>query len=186
MENTQLEHKNNRNGMPYKIVDSKREHKIGIVAESLSDLIAKAQQKFKIEEPVKVVLELDGTEVDENDYFDTLEKNTLFMILKKDEKWSPYSSINIQLSKDDVDGKQSINCLIDRLKSDSGQIALLGGCDLELLADMNPEDVTDQAIDRSFVEQIKEASGRFLYEKREAQDALNLLKLYHQTTIKDK
>lgn len=36
---------------------------------------------------------------------------------------------------------------------------------------------------RSFLDQIKEASGRYLYEKREAQDALNLLKLYHASTI---
>lgn len=36
---------------------------------------------------------------------------------------------------------------------------------------------------RSFLEQIKEASARYLYEKREAQDALNLLKLYHASTI---
>jgi len=28
---------------------------------------------------------------------------------------------------------------------------------------------------RSFLDQVKEASGRFLYEKREAQDAINLL-----------
>lgn len=31
------------NGKPYKIIDSKREHKIGIVASSLSDLIAKGK-----------------------------------------------------------------------------------------------------------------------------------------------
>lgn len=31
------------NGKPYKIIDSKREHKIGIVASSLSDLITKGK-----------------------------------------------------------------------------------------------------------------------------------------------
>lgn len=36
---------------------------------------------------------------------------------------------------------------------------------------------------RSFLDQVKEASGRFLCEKREAQDAINLLKLYHASTI---
>lgn len=51
-----------------------------------------AQQKLDINEnePIKVVLESDGTEIDEEDYFDTLETNTLIMILKSDQKWSPY------------------------------------------------------------------------------------------------
>jgi len=46
-----------------------------------------------ISDTIKVVLESDGTEVDEDDYFDTLEKNTLIMILKPDEKWCSYSDI---------------------------------------------------------------------------------------------
>jgi len=170
-------------GKPYKIIDSKREHKIGIVASSLSDLITKAQQKLDISDTIKVVLESDGTEVDEDDYFDTLEKNTLIMILKPDEKWCSYSDISIKLTDDQVDGSQNLYSLIQRLQNDIGQIALLGGCDLELLSDMDPDDLVDLAFDRSFLDQIKEASGRFLCEKREAQDALNLLKLYHATTI---
>jgi len=51
-----------------------------------------AQQKLNINEnePIKVVLESDGTEIDEEDYFETLESNTLIMILKSDQKWGPY------------------------------------------------------------------------------------------------
>lgn len=56
-------------------------------------LLYLAQQKLNINEPIKVVLESDGTEIDEDDYFDTLEKNTLIMILKPDEKWCSYSDI---------------------------------------------------------------------------------------------
>lgn len=52
-----------------------------------------AQQKLDINETIKVVLESDGTEIDEDDYFDTLEKNTLIMILKPDEKWCLYNDI---------------------------------------------------------------------------------------------
>jgi len=52
-----------------------------------------AQQKFDISETIKVVLESDGTEIDEEDYFDTLENNTLIMILKPDQKWCPYNDI---------------------------------------------------------------------------------------------
>ncbi|XP_022173924.1 DNA fragmentation factor subunit alpha-like isoform X1 [Myzus persicae] len=181
-------------GKPYKIIDSKREHKIGIVATSLSDFMTKAQQKLDINEnePIKVVLESDGTEIDEEDYFDTLETNTLIMILKSDQKWSPYDisggvfrayTTSFKFSDDQIDGTQSLNSLIRRLQNDIGQIAFLSGCDLELLSDMDPDSLVDMAFDRSFLDQVKEASGRFLYEKREAQDAINLLKLYHATTI---
>lgn len=40
-------------------------------------------------EAVKVVLEQDGTEVDEEDYFSTLERNTSLMLLAPNEKWCP-------------------------------------------------------------------------------------------------
>ncbi|VVC27892.1 Hypothetical protein CINCED_3A003535 [Cinara cedri] len=171
-------------GKPYKIIDSKRKLKIGIVASSLSDFITKAQKKFKIDGTIKVVLESDGTEIDEDDYFATLEKNTLIMILKPDEKWCSYSDISIEEHiHDETDSTQSLYNLIQRLQNDIGQIAFLGGCDLELLSDMDPDCLVDMSFDRSFLDEIKEASGRYLYEKREAQDALNLLKLYHASTI---
>jgi hypothetical protein len=38
--------------------------------------------------------------------------------------------------------------LIQRLQNDIGQIAFLGGCDLELLSDMDPDSLVDMAFDR--------------------------------------
>ena len=43
-----------------------------------------------MEKPVYVVLEEDGTEVDEEEYFQTLPENTLLMLLYVGDKWSPY------------------------------------------------------------------------------------------------
>lgn len=43
---------------------------------------------------MKIVLESDGTEVDEEEYFSTLEQNTCFMILKVNEDWVPPSEYN--------------------------------------------------------------------------------------------
>ena len=39
---------------------------------------------------VYLVLEEDGTEVDDEEYFQTIEDNTTFMLLLKDDIWSPY------------------------------------------------------------------------------------------------
>lgn len=43
---------------------------------------------------MKIVLENDGTEVDEEEYFRTLDENTCFMILRADEEWIPPSAYN--------------------------------------------------------------------------------------------
>ena len=50
-----------------------------------------AREKFEIEEWMEVylVLEEDGTEVDDEEYFQTIEANTMLMLLSKDDIWSP-------------------------------------------------------------------------------------------------
>jgi len=55
---------------------------------------------------------------------------------------------SIKHADDQIDGTQGLYSLIQRLKNDIGQIALLGGCDLELLSDMDPDSLVDMAFDR--------------------------------------
>ena len=50
----------------------------------------KEKLNYPMEKPVYVVLEEDGTEVDEEEYFQTLPENTLLMLLYVGDKWSPY------------------------------------------------------------------------------------------------
>lgn len=78
-------------GEPYKVVDHTREKRFGIVATDLNNFISRACIKLNIPTgtPVKVALEQDGTEVEDEDYFSTLEKNTALMILVGDQKWLP-------------------------------------------------------------------------------------------------
>ncbi|GLG93423.1 Uncharacterized protein GBIM_00839 [Gryllus bimaculatus] len=84
---------------------------------------------------------------------------------------------------DEVDGgsrARELESLVGRLQGDLSHISMLGGKELELLSNMDPESLTDIIPDsRIFLVQLKEASGRFLSEKRQAQDALDLLRLYH-------
>jgi len=77
---------------PYKIIDRSREVKKGVVADSLEELIERGKEKlnYPLDKAVYVVLEEDGTEVDEEEYFHTLPENTLFMLLYVGEKWSPF------------------------------------------------------------------------------------------------
>ena len=58
-----------------------------LVFQSLS---GKEKLNYPMDKPVYVVLEEDGTEVDEEEYFQTLPENTLLMLLYIGDKWSPY------------------------------------------------------------------------------------------------
>ena len=53
-------------------------------------LIGKAKLNYSHDKKVYVVLEEDGTEVDEEEYFQTLPANTLLMLLYVGERWSPF------------------------------------------------------------------------------------------------
>ncbi|XP_063225373.1 DNA fragmentation factor subunit alpha-like isoform X2 [Bacillus rossius redtenbacheri] len=177
------------NGLPLKVVDLMRENRKGIVASSLNEFIDRARKKLGLpkEALVRVVLEQDGTEVDDDEYFSTMEKNTSLMVLVGDQRWLPPGKIpRYQIVVDETDAtgnrlssSKELTGLVDRLHGDLTHLSMLGGKDLELLSDMDPDSLADIMPDKKFLEQLKEASGRFLSEKRQAQDALELLKLYH-------
>ena len=94
--NNSFEFDDEKHRRPFKVVDVTREQRIGLTASSLFELVERARVKFDIglTVPIRVVLEVDGTEIDDNDYFTTLEPDTPLMILcGEDEKWTPYRSI---------------------------------------------------------------------------------------------
>lgn len=80
--------------------------------------------------------------------------------------------------------------LLERIFEEPGHITMLSGKELEVLAEMDPDDVTQtfgsKRLDRSFLEMIQGAADRHLMEKTEIRDALGLLKLYHKANFLDK
>lgn len=178
-----MEDSNNELGKPFKITNQSREVKKGVVANSLEELTSKCLEKFNIKGHITIVLESDGTEIDDEEYFGTLDPNTSLMILNDAQTWLPPSP-PCRLNIDQVDeskGGAELAGLVGKLKHNLCHVSLLGGEELELLSDMDPESLVDITFpDKIFLEQLKEASGRYLYEKRQAQDALDLLKLYKE------
>lgn len=172
---------------PFKITDAKREIRKGIVASTLRELTSKVLEKMPSSttepEAVTIVLEADGTEIDDEEYFATLEAHTSLMVLGKDERWNPPAPpCRISVDQiDDASGGVELAGLVGKLKHNLCHVSLLGGPELELLSDMDPESIADITFpDRIFLEQLKEASGRFLSEKRQAKDALELLRIYQE------
>ncbi|NXJ93308.1 CIDEA protein, partial [Corythaixoides concolor] len=76
-------------GRPFRVSNASRSSRKGIVASSLQELISKTLDAFFISTGiVTLVLEEDGTVVDTEEFFQSLDDNTHFMVLEKGQKWT--------------------------------------------------------------------------------------------------
>lgn len=72
---------------PLQIKDITRQIKKAVVAGSLRELQRKSAEKFHRIECPKIHLDSDGTEIDDEDYFQTLESNTELICVFNNEQW---------------------------------------------------------------------------------------------------
>ncbi|NXV45114.1 CIDEA protein, partial [Uria aalge] len=75
-------------GRPFRVSNASRSSRKGIVASNLRELISKTLDAFLISGIVTLVLEEDGTVVDTEEFFQSLDDNTHFMVLEKGQKWT--------------------------------------------------------------------------------------------------
>ncbi|XP_021949866.1 uncharacterized protein LOC110847264 isoform X1 [Folsomia candida] len=80
-----------RTRRPFKVWDSSRATRKALVVASLEELIVRGREKLGIgvHETVRVVLETDGTQVDDSEYFRSLPDNTVFLLLRISDRWCP-------------------------------------------------------------------------------------------------
>ncbi|KAM4652274.1 lipid transferase CIDEC-like isoform 2-T2 [Discoglossus pictus] len=84
---------------PFRVCNNDRSIKKGIVADGLSDLINKAQDALLMADALTLVLDEDGTGVDSEEFFQSLDNGTIFMALSKGQKWkSEKSGYHLSLS----------------------------------------------------------------------------------------
>ncbi|CAL8096239.1 unnamed protein product [Orchesella dallaii] len=76
---------------PFKVWDSSRATRKALVVSSLEELIVRGREKLGVgvTENVRAVLETDGTQVDDSEYFRSLPDNTVFLLLRPGERWCP-------------------------------------------------------------------------------------------------
>ncbi|KAK7155113.1 hypothetical protein R3I93_009913 [Phoxinus phoxinus] len=74
---------------PFRVINSDRSIKKGIMASDLRDLRNKVMDVFHMHCVSALVLDEDGTGVDTEDFFQTLKDNTDLMFLGKGQKWAP-------------------------------------------------------------------------------------------------
>lgn len=85
---------------PFRVINAERSLKKGLTAHTLEDLRHKVKASLKVHDEMVLVLEEDGTEVDSEDFFQTLSENSVLMVLDKGQKWTPLLvAPNAQLRK---------------------------------------------------------------------------------------
>jgi len=76
---------------PVKVWSASRAVRKALVVGAYDEFLRKGREKLcvGVSEPVRVVLESDGTQVEDGEYFQTLPENTIFILLRPGEAWAP-------------------------------------------------------------------------------------------------
>ncbi|XP_029457023.1 cell death activator CIDE-3 isoform X1 [Rhinatrema bivittatum] len=77
---------------PYRVSNWDRSIKKGIMADSLRDLLNKVQDTLLVTSAITLVLDEDGTDVDTEEFFQSLDSGSILMVLEKGQKWRPSES----------------------------------------------------------------------------------------------
>lgn len=77
----------------FQIKDVTRQIKKAVVASNLQELQKKSSEKFGKQDIPQIHLDSDGTEIDDEDYFQTLEPNTELIAVFSGEQWIDVSLI---------------------------------------------------------------------------------------------
>uniref|UniRef100_A0A8C4VV21 Cell death inducing DFFA like effector c n=1 Tax=Gopherus evgoodei TaxID=1825980 RepID=A0A8C4VV21_9SAUR len=83
---------------PYRICNWDRSIRKGLVAESLRDLLDKVRTMLLMVGTISLVLDEDGTSVETEEFFQTLEEGTVFMVLGSGQTWHAAKMAGYQLS----------------------------------------------------------------------------------------
>ncbi|XP_032904463.1 DNA fragmentation factor subunit alpha isoform X2 [Amblyraja radiata] len=173
---------------PCKVIGSSRKETFGVVAASLRELrdtgsktlnLAKAAQK-----PYTVVLEEDGTIIDDEKYFAHMPKDTKFMILGAGEKWVPDVKITSGSSKwlDCVDSAQSSSnwkTLANQLENNFAHIFIMSDGNLQTLIDVKPADLAKELkVTEKHAEKLQDSIQCALDAREERHQALEALQLF--------
>ncbi|XP_075682560.1 lipid transferase CIDEA isoform X2 [Rhinoderma darwinii] len=100
---------------PYRVSNCDRSRRKGVVAGTLKELLEKAiNTLFIATSVVTLVLEEDGTVVDTEEFFQSLEHNTQFVLLEGKQKWT--QERNVTQSTQHVNKKGIANITLDLYK----------------------------------------------------------------------
>ncbi|XP_064599201.1 DNA fragmentation factor subunit alpha-like [Liolophura sinensis] len=175
-------------GKPYKVWNKDRSLKKALTAHSLEEVISKGKTKLGLrsEAPVKLVLNEDGTEIDEEDYFTFLPNNTTFLLMSPDDKWRPEGCEEVSTDEPDYLSPDSaqrdrLRHQVEGLRRDITRIITFSNDDLQSVIDMTVDELCSLLQDtRDFAQSLQSACQRHLDERQQTAEAIDLLRLYHK------
>lgn len=169
---------------PYKVWSCDRQTRKAVVVTTLQDLKQRGGERlgYSGSADVTVVLEIDGTEVEDENYFQTLVKDTIFLLLRPNEKWLPpgVEALRAEHRGDNVDGSERIAFskdpveLITSLKNDVAGIVLLNEEQLEIISKADIPEQTEYS-ERQRWKLLQESCDRILIAKQDAHLAKEFL-----------
>ncbi|XP_053725315.1 cell death activator CIDE-3-like isoform X3 [Synchiropus splendidus] len=77
---------------PFRVSNAERSVKKGITADSLDDLMNKVKDSLDLISVAALVLDEDGTDVDNEEFFRTLPDNCVLVVLEEGQKWTQQTS----------------------------------------------------------------------------------------------
>ncbi|XP_028266451.1 DNA fragmentation factor subunit alpha [Parambassis ranga] len=186
---------------PCKVCNFTRQKSYGVVPASLDELKKKGSEFFGFSpsDPVTVVLENDGTIVEDQSYFLCLPVNTKFMLLHEKETWSPVRRMDggtawmardsVMLETDAVDSSCTVapwRDLAQQLKQDLTSIVLMSEADLQTLVDAPCAELASAlGFREKKAEDLQETLQRVLDRREEERQSKELLQLYLKAVEKE-
>ncbi|KAM6924773.1 DNA fragmentation factor subunit alpha [Xenentodon cancila] len=177
-----------------KVCNFTRQKSYGVVVPSLDELKKKGCEflGFSSSDMVTVVLDNDGTIVEDEAYFLCLPSNTKFMLLHDKETWAPGRKIDggtawmardsVMLDIDTVDMAGNAAPWLDvaqQLKQDLASIVLMSEADLQTLVDAPcPELASALGFQVEKAKGLQETLQRVLDRREEERQSKELLQLY--------
>ncbi|CAH1773842.1 unnamed protein product [Owenia fusiformis] len=161
-----------------------------VTATNLDNLKQKACDKLDIDGNVRVVLEADGTEVDDDDYFSFVEANSTLMLLKDGESWKPEARGQDVTDFMVTDGVESdgvgtgallkVQSLADTLRSDISRIITFSSEEMQAIIDTPRQHLAGLLNDPNMAKAVQETCQEHLDNREQTKEAMDLLQLYHK------
>ncbi|XP_051516318.1 DNA fragmentation factor subunit alpha-like [Myxocyprinus asiaticus] len=177
-----------------KVCNIARQKCYGLAVASLDQLKIKGCEAlgFSPCTSVTVVLEYDGTVIEDEDYFLCLPANTKFMLLHDKETWSPAhqadrgtagpsrESVHLVVGAvDSVDGAESWHSLAEQLRQDLASIILMSEADLQSLIDAPCSSLASAlGFSQQKTQVLQDTLQRMLDRREEERQSKELLQLY--------
>lgn len=189
---------------PCKVCNYSRQKSYGLVVSTLDQLKLKGGETlgFSSDTSVAVVLEDDGTIVEDDAYFLCLPANTKFMLLHDKETWAPTKKIDggtawlsresVALEEDAVDAMfagsdlETWQSLASQLKQDLASIILLSDTELQMLVDVPCAELAAAlGFEERKAQALQDTLQNVLDRREESRQSKELLQLYLKTVERE-